>query len=681
MNIGGIELPAHYNGVGLHDTPGTWAASFNRAESQAHAQLLREHGVTTYKLLAEGPSKLERARAYVEAGIVPVVRFYVEKPWGRGNYSWVTPPDQILPYYDAGVRLFELGFNELNIDCEWVNGIGGQTAHSLAVEGVNAWSVALGTQAQLPGAKMLFTSMTPGGNIDHRAVYREVVNEIVARGMQSSLEHMAVHIRSHNVPPSFKLADNPTMTISWAEQFWIADLFAAAGMRPYLWSTEFGPAPFDDPPTGYPQLDYNTWVEYAWEEFLQMNPAHVYPASPQLAGIHHWYEAAWGHPGAWTKDSLRDSQDTRVPAPTHLWTRMAERVGDLGFLRYENGEPEPPDPPGEVEDGIDVSYAQAKGVNWDAAWANGNRFAYLRAGIGLTMDTALLGHFDQCQYHTPDMDVGAYWFLSNAYDGKRQARLFAALCGYLEGQNALADGTGDFLLPAVDVEATGLTAAKVREFVTQFYKDWHEYPLIYTRASFWNKLGDLSDISAVCPLWIAHYDVDKPTLPVGWSDWAIWQYGVKLGPEFPTAIDRDRRKGGAEPPDPPDPPSSLRILDASGQLRDWDWLTETFGLTAANVEQGDLWRVTQLQEGGPSAALLVYGPPGTVVTFGWPDGSVQGPVEAKGSIGFGLGHGAYYFPPSTGPHWVVVGDCSVDGLGMLGGTEHRHIDVTVSPTW
>jgi hypothetical protein len=344
MNLNGIPIPAGYNGIGLHDTPGDTAAAWDYPEAQAHAKLLLEHGVTTYKLLAAGSSKLQRARAYVEAGIVPVVRFYEHQPWGRGHFAWVTPYDQMKPYYDVGVRLFETAGNETNIASEWADGRIPTDPAAIAREAVGAWAAALVPQSRLPGSAVLLSSMTPGGNVDHRACYREIVKEIARRGLQSECRHIAVHIRSHNVPPAFRLADNPTMTISWDEHRWIVETFAAAGMRPYLWSTEFGPAPFDDPPSGFPRLPLDLWAEYAWDEFRRMDPAHPGAAHPQLAGVHHWFEAGWGHSGAWTKDSLRDSQDPRIPTPSPLWLRMAREASALHFQRYP--EPAGPGDPG-----------------------------------------------------------------------------------------------------------------------------------------------------------------------------------------------------------------------------------------------------------------------------------------------------------------------------------------------
>jgi lysozyme len=674
MNLNGVELPAGYNGVGLHDSPGSNAGPQSWDEAVAHAQELKAHGVTVYKLLTEnGSGDLHRARAYVEAGILPIVRWYVERPWGRGNYHWVTPGDQVRPYYEAGVRLIEPGWNEFNIACEW-QGDRIPGAAQIAVEAVNAWEVGLGLQSQFPGLKVLFPSNTPGGNVDHRACYREIRAELDRRGLLASVEHVAVHPRPHNNPP-----DNvwtPTNTVTWDEWRWIRDTLAPSA---YYWSTEHGYSVGDDQNRDYPRIDLEKWLEYNWELFMRMNPGHPKATEGHMAGVMYWIEALWGHRVSWFKDSLRDAYVPEMPTPSPLWERMQAQVSDLAFLRYGDGEPEPPDPPGEVEDGIDISWYQRAGVDWAAASAAGNKFAILRSSYGLTLDAAVFGHGDQMLYHVPAMLRGYYHYLTAAQNAVTQGRFFAALCRDLPMS----------LVPAVDIEDEGLTAAKVRDFLTTFEEEWGEAGRIYTRAEYWRRKfgGALDDIAGRWGLWIAdHRDRPEPEVPAPWTGWEIWQYGVRGGPEFPAPLDRNRgRVSCPEPPeDPPDeppeePPDALKILDASGNLRDWAWLTETFGLTAANIEQGDLWRVTQLQEGGPSASLLVYGPVDTLVTFGWPDGSAQGPVEAKGSIGFGMGSGAYYFPPATGPHWVVVGDCSVDGLGMLGGTEHRHIDVTVSP--
>ena len=83
-------------------------------QAKAHAGELRDHGITLYKLFG-GTTKVQRAKAYVEAGITVVMRFWVLKPWGRPAGTWVTPSDQIKMFADVGVQMFELGWNEFNI--------------------------------------------------------------------------------------------------------------------------------------------------------------------------------------------------------------------------------------------------------------------------------------------------------------------------------------------------------------------------------------------------------------------------------------------------------------------------------------------------------------------------------------------------------------------------------------
>jgi hypothetical protein len=131
--------------------------------------------------------------------------------------------------------------------------------------------------------------------------------------------------------------------------------------------------------------------------------------------------------------------------------------------------------------------------------------------------------------------------------------------------------------------------------------------------------------------------------------------------------------------------------------RDWQWLTDNFG--DVRVERGYASAsVDNLRAVSGPASITLYvldgqgGGVGDVpVVFYWPDapslapeyqacGLSQGIVgwtESSGKIGFGLGGGSYYFPPDGGPHTIWLGvqgtDC-MSGIGMLGGTNHDHLD-------
>ena len=143
-------------------------------------------------------------------------------------------------------------------------------------------------------------------------------------------------------------------------------------------------------------------------------------------------------------------------------------------------------------------------------------------------------------------------------------------------------------------------------------------------------------------------------------------------------------------PEPP-PTVTLTILDCGGQITNTHWLTATFGdvnwsegsLAELRCSIGPAVLVAHVEDGGKPLANA------TVVLY-WPDGpflppelqscsldrGAYGPTNEGGDIGFGLGPGSYYDPPSGGPHgmWVVGGSSCLSGLGMLGGTNHQHLD-------
>ena len=146
---------------------------------------------------------------------------------------------------------------------------------------------------------------------------------------------------------------------------------------------------------------------------------------------------------------------------------------------------------------------------------------------------------------------------------------------------------------------------------------------------------------------------------------------------------------------PPEP--DLTIYDKYGTEQDWDWLVASFG--AVTLERGSgTASVRVLREVEGPATLVVWvenadGDPieNVPVIFHWAgapslppeqqacglDRGIVGLTKHTGEVGFGMGGGAYYFPPDGGPHvvWVATeGTDCLGGLGMLGGTNHIHLD-------
>jgi len=152
----------------------------------------------------------------------------------------------------------------------------------------------------------------------------------------------------------------------------------------------------------------------------------------------------------------------------------------------------------------------------------------------------------------------------------------------------------------------------------------------------------------------------------------------------------------------------LKIYDQQGQEQDWDWLVANFG--AVNLERAEIpagvtqaFRIVKLldvlgpasqvvkvvdQDDNPMEGLTIVRhwpdapelPQWPAPTSRWRSRGVFGPTKSNGDIGFGMGHGDYYFPPKGGSSAVWVADQRgpsdlIHGLGMIGATNHRHLDV------
>jgi len=327
IDFKGVRVPDHFNGIGVHDTTGSEVAVMDYEQAKAHAGELRDHGITLYKLFG-GTTKVQRAKAYVEAGITVVMRFWVLKPWGRPAGTWVTPSDQIKMFADMGVQMFELGWNEFNIADEWLDNKIPADPAQIARVVVDAWEVGLGASGSVSGTVPLFPSNTPGGNVDHRQCYAAIVAELQKRGLVDTVRHVACHPRPHNNPPNTTWT--ATNTVTFDEWRWIRDKFNNGC---YLWATEHGYSLKDDQNHNYPQIDLTMWTEYNWNLFKRMDPEHAQAIEAQLAGVMYWVERGWGHWGAWGKDALVDSPAPEMPAPSPVWNRMGQRKDELAFSR------------------------------------------------------------------------------------------------------------------------------------------------------------------------------------------------------------------------------------------------------------------------------------------------------------------------------------------------------------
>jgi lysozyme len=110
------------------------------------------------------------------------------------------------------------------------------------------------------------------------------------------------------------------------------------------------------------------------------------------------------------------------------------------------------------------------------------------------------------------------------------------------------------LLPVLDLERhNDMTVAQLREWVAAWLARVERRlgvkPMIYVSPSFWvERMGNTTWFAdRGYRLWIAHWNVDTPTLPAnnwGGRGWTLWQYAVQCCvPGISGKVDRDRYNG------------------------------------------------------------------------------------------------------------------------------------------
>jgi len=222
--------------------------------------------------------------------------------------------------------------------------------------------------------------------------------------------------------------------------------------------------------------------------------------------------------------------------------------------------------------GVDASHWQAKRdvvpvihMDWAKCKEAGAKFAFIRAGsIGGVSGVCYEDY--EFRYNSdvaPNfMPVGYYWYWRPNFDSLLQSNFF---CNLIEGKYWR-------LPPVIDVETMGgLNASQVATRLVNFcysvYDNLGQYPMIYTRGTFWNPNGPVPGVGdnslwASLDLWVARYTAlpepwgnpsDQEVLrPRHWNDWLFWQFsadGNGRGAEFgaqSNSIDLDYYNGNQD---------------------------------------------------------------------------------------------------------------------------------------
>jgi beta-glucosidase-like glycosyl hydrolase len=177
--------------------------------------------------------------------------------------------------------------------------------------------------------------------------------------------------------------------------------------------------------------------------------------------------------------------------------------------------------------GMDVSSAQGS-VDWQAAYNNGARFAYVKATEGTTYTNPSFTQQYNGSYNI-GMIRGAYHYAHpDSSTGTTQADYFLAHGGGWSGDGRTMP-PALVLQPGTAATCYGLSAASMVSWIKAFSDDMHtktnKYPMIYTTFSWWNSCtANSSSFAATNPFWIASYTSTAPTsIPAGTATWTIWQ--------------------------------------------------------------------------------------------------------------------------------------------------------------
>src|SRR5829696_7396508 len=176
------------------------------------------------------------------------------------------------------------------------------------------------------------------------------------------------------------------------------------------------------------------------------------------------------------------------------WGKVANAGFDFAIIKTSEG-----------QDFIDP-------VDGPASASNEERLRRLRARIGAVRERR--------------MTLGVYHFLrpKPTRTGDVEAE-FAVKIARQAGWGK----PGDMRL-FLDVEVTEIgSRTATHRYIGQFIRRAQELtghrPVIYTFLNFWNVLGNPSAFR--CPLWIAHFGVNEPTVPAPWREFSIWQHSSK----------------------------------------------------------------------------------------------------------------------------------------------------------
>ena len=175
---------------------------------------------------------------------------------------------------------------------------------------------------------------------------------------------------------------------------------------------------------------------------------------------------------------------------------------------------------GQTVEGIDVSIYQGT-INWSGVAAAGKKFAIVRVSDGTgTLDSQFARNWSGAK--AAGLIRGTYQFFRASEDATAQANLV------INQLNSVGGLQADDLPVVADVEvsdgqSTATIASKLTTWMARVQQGTGRVPLVYTSPGVWGNMGNPQGFSSYI-LWVAHYGVQCPLMPSGWTTWKFWQY-------------------------------------------------------------------------------------------------------------------------------------------------------------
>ena len=193
--------------------------------------------------------------------------------------------------------------------------------------------------------------------------------------------------------------------------------------------------------------------------------------------------------------------------------------------------------------GFDISGWQ-ESTDFEAAYADGNRFVYIKATEGTTYTS---DKFSSQYAGATEAGLirGAYHFAQPAAStGAEQAQFFVENGGGWSNDGITLPGALDIEYNPNGDSCYGMSAADlvswIEDFVTTYESLTGRWPTIYTAWNWWNPCtGNSEAFNDRSPLWVAAYSDSVGQLPGGWPTHTIWQYNA----EFPQGGDSNLFNG------------------------------------------------------------------------------------------------------------------------------------------